>query len=483
MDSTSYTLAEIIKRTRAKELSFTELTDEYLARIDKRNGELHAFLSVDAEGARNAASAADVAFNAEEASPLFGVPVAVKDAILVDGAPCTAGSKMLEHYIAPYDATVMVNLKRVGAFSLGKTNMDEFAMGSSTEHSAFGPTKNPHDPTRVPGGSSGGSAAAVAAGLAPLALGSDTGGSIRQPAAFCGVVGFKPTYGAISRFGLIAMASSLDQIGTFTRTVEDVKLVAPYLFGRDDNDATTQDIPELAELPDPKSITIGILKEGFGEGVHEGMKTNLLSAIAAYEKMGVTIKEISIPHLKYSLPVYYIIMPSEVSSNMTRYDGIRYGLDGPGQQEDNLLGYYLHNRREGIGEEVRRRIMLGTYTLSAGYYDAYYARAQKVRTLIKQDFENAFNEVDIIAAPTTPTPPFKFGEKMDDPLEMYLSDVYTVSANLAGVPAISIPAGTVEEGGMALPVGLQLIGPHKQDYRLLEVASWLERTQGPNPKS
>ncbi|MDX1608450.1 MAG: Asp-tRNA(Asn)/Glu-tRNA(Gln) amidotransferase subunit GatA, partial [Candidatus Spechtbacterales bacterium] len=362
-----------------------------------------------------------------------------------------------------------------GSIVLGKTNMDEFAMGSSTENSGFKPTKNPIDISRVPGGSSGGSTAAVAAGMAPWAVGSDTGGSIRQPAAFCGVVGFKPTYGAVSRYGLIAMASSLDQIGPITQTVKDAQTVFPYMLGRDKMDATSINIEKNTRDIDPENLKIGIVKEFLEDGLDERLKEKVLEALDVYRGMGASIKEISLPHAPHGLSVYYIIMPSEVSSNLARYDGIRYGKQLDKEEGQDLIGKYLKIRGNNLGEEVKRRVMLGTYTLSAGYYDAYYLKAQKVRQLINQDFLEAFKEVDVIAMPTTPTPPFKFGEKSDDPLQMYLSDVYTVGANLTGMPAISIPVGTIEEDDKKLPAGMQLIAPHKYDFKLLDIAELYEK--------
>ena len=466
-------LKEIIDNVQKRKLGFVELADEYLRRIKAKDEELHAFLSVDEDAVRAAAKKAEEQFDGSATRPLYGIPYATKDNILVKDLPATAGSRMLENYRAPYDATVTARLRKEGAIVLGKTNMDEFAMGSSTENSAYGATKNPVDPTRVPGGSSGGSAAAVAAGFAPFALGSDTGGSIRQPAAFCGVVGFKPTYGAVSRHGLIAMASSLDQIGTFTRSVEDAKLVVPYLFGSDEMDATSHEM-NPAQKKTPKDLTIGVVKEYFGEGLDGGIKKSVETAIERYKEMGATVKEVSIPHALYGLATYYILMSSEVSSNLARYDGIRYGSHLDDNFSGNLLEHYFKVRGEGFGPEVRRRIMLGTYTLSSGYYEAYYAKAQKVQTLIRQDFEKVFHKVDLIFSPTTPTLPFKFGERTQDPLAMYLSDIYNVSANLAGVPAISIPVGTAKEDNVELPVGMQIMGPQKKDWLVLEAASWYE---------
>ncbi|PIP16879.1 MAG: Asp-tRNA(Asn)/Glu-tRNA(Gln) amidotransferase GatCAB subunit A [Candidatus Portnoybacteria bacterium CG23_combo_of_CG06-09_8_20_14_all_37_13] len=376
-----------------------------------------------------------------------GIPIVIKDNILVKNMPCTAGSKVLENYIAPYDATVIKKLKKAGFAVLGKTNMDEFAMGSSTENSAYQKTLNPNDVSRVPGGSSGGSAAAVAADLAPCALGSDTGGSIRQPASFCGVVGLKPTYGAVSRYGLIAMASSLDQIGPITKTVEDAKILFDIIKGYDSLDSTSIDNSKL-QTPNSK-LKIGLPKEYFSKGLDLEIDKLIKKAIAKFN-----IQEVSLPHTKHALACYYLIMPAEVSANLARYDGIRYGQS-----------------RESFGPEVRRRIMLGTYVLSHGYYDAYYLQAQKTRTLIIQDFEKAFEKIDVLITPTSPTTAFQFGEKTQDPLQMYLSDIYTVPVNLAGLPAISIPVGKIN----GLPVGLQIVGRHFEEETIFKIAYELER--------
>ena len=376
-----------------------------------------------------------------------GIPIVIKDNILVKNMPCTAGSKVLENYIAPYDATVIKKLKKAGFAVLGKTNMDEFAMGSSTENSAYQKTLNPNDVSRVPGGSSGGSAAAVAADLAPCALGSDTGGSIRQPASFCGVVGLKPNYGAVSRYGLIAMASSLDQIGPITKTVEDAKILFDIIKGYDSLDSTSIDNSKL-QTPNSK-LKIGLPKEYFSKGLDLEIDKLIKKAIAKFN-----IQEVSLPHTKHALACYYLIMPAEVSANLARYDGIRYGQS-----------------RESFGPEVRRRIMLGTYVLSHGYYDAYYLQAQKTRTLIIQDFEKAFEKIDVLITPTSPTTAFQFGEKTQDPLQMYLSDIYTVPVNLAGLPAISIPVGKIN----GLPVGLQIVGRHFEEETIFKIAYELER--------
>jgi len=397
---------------------------------------------------------------------LAGVPVAVKDNMLVEGVKCTAGSKILEDYEAPYDATVIEFLRSEGAVILGKTNMDEFAMGSSTENSAFQTTKNPHDLERVPGGSSGGSAAAVASDMSVVALGSDTGGSVRQPASFCGTVGFKPTYGAVSRYGLIAMASSLDQIGPFAKNVNDAKIVFEAIKGGDRFDSTNVDKEFTKRNEDLKDLTFGVPEEFFSEGLDQEVEEEAKKAI---DKVGqeANLKKISLPHSEYALPVYYIIMPAEVSANLARYDGIKYGAT---EEADNLLEFYSKTRGQNFGKEVRRRLMLGTYTLSSGYYDAYYKRAQKVRTLIKKDYQEAFKDVDLILTPTSPTPAFEVGAK-SDPLSMYLSDIYTASLNLAGLPGLSMPCNKVD----GLPVGLQVIGDVFEDYQVLDVAQKIER--------
>ncbi|MCJ7787024.1 Asp-tRNA(Asn)/Glu-tRNA(Gln) amidotransferase subunit GatA, partial [Patescibacteria group bacterium] len=402
---------------------------------------------------------------------LAGIPLAVKDIILVENIKCTAGSKILENYIAPYDATVIKKLKAKGAVILGKTNMDEFAMGSSTENSAFGSTHNPHDLTRVPGGSSGGSAAAASANLCCYALGSDTGGSIRLPASFCGVVGLKPTYGAVSRYGLISMASSLDQIGSITKTVKDAKIVFDAISGKDEMDSTSVEVPKIGNGKlKIENLRIGIPKEYFIKGVDVEVERIIKEVIKKIEALeGVKIEEISLPHTKYSLATYYLVMPSEASANLARYDGIKFGYS-PGQA-DSLLDVYLKSREKGFGKEVRRRIMLGTYSLSAGFYEAYYLRAQKVRTKILEDFNKAFEIVDIILTPTSSAPAFKIGEKVTNPLTMYLSDIFTVSVNLAGLPALSLPCGKAH----GLPVGLQIIGKAFEETKILEAGEIFEK--------
>ncbi|KKW28511.1 MAG: Glutamyl-tRNA(Gln) amidotransferase subunit A [Parcubacteria group bacterium GW2011_GWB1_52_7] len=413
----------------------------------------------------------------EPLSALAGVPLALKDNILTKDLPATAGSKILEPYIASYDSTVAAKLKAAGAVILGKTNMDEFAMGSSTENSGFGPTKNPRDILRVPGGSSGGSAAAVAGDLAVAALGSDTGGSIRQPAAFTGVVGLKTTYGRVSRHGLIAMASSLDQIGPIAKTVEDAAILYQAIAGQDRYDATSAAVPVEAMREVPLAgLRIGVPREYFGAGLDPRVAKAIRASLNKFEAAGAILMDISLPHASYALPTYYIVMPAEVSANLARFDGLRYGFSASGS--GNLLQLYKNTRDQGFGSEPKRRIMIGAYVLSHGYYDAYYLKAQKVRRLIRRDFENAFGGIDVIMGPTTPSVAFKFGEKSKDPLAMYLEDVYTVAVNLSGVPAISIPCGNIEEEGKQLPVGLQIIGSWFDEARLLGVAKACESTIG-----
>ena len=439
--------------------------------IHKREPELHAFLEPFFHAKHQAE---EKEFNE---GPLAGIPIAVKDNILIKGQTASAGSKILENYTASYDATVTKKLWDAGAIFICRTNMDEFAMGSSTENSAYGPTKNPYDILRVPGGSSGGSAAAVSAGMCLGALGSDTGGSIRQPASFCGVVGLKPTYGAVSRSGLIAMASSLDVIGPITKTVEDAEIIYNVIRGKDSLDSTTAESQIANRKSQIAGLKVGLPKEYFGEGLNPEVKKVIESAIKKMEEAGAIIKEISLPHSKYALEVYYIIMPAEVSANLARFDGIRYGSITTNYQlpTTNLYDVYSKTRAEGFGHEVKRRVMLGTYTLSHGYYDAYYLKAQKVRRLIRDDFVKAFEEVDIIAGPTTPDVAFQFGEKANDPVSMYLSDIYTVAINLAGLPALSMPVGWVEREGKKLPVGLQLIGKWFEEDTILSVGKEFEK--------
>lgn len=474
------TIKQASEGLRRKEFSAVELTESCLKTIREKDGDLHAYLEVFEDALQQAQKADELISkyrNSEISNlpPLFGIPIAVKDNILIEGRRSTAGSKILENYTAAYDATVITKLKNQGAIFLGKANMDEFAMGSSTENSGFGATKNPHDPTRVPGGSSGGSAAAVAANLCLGALGSDTGGSIRQPASFCGTVGLKPTYGRVSRHGLIAMASSLDQIGPLTKAVEDAKILFEAIAGGDNFDSTAIKTNHDSRIMNHelRNIKIGTPKEYFGRGLDSGVEKTIKSALKKLEKAGAEIKEISLPHSEYALPAYYIVVPSEVSANLARFDGIRYGYQNKSAQ--NLWEVYTKSRAKGLGPEIKRRIVLGTYTLSAGYYDAYYLKAQKVRRLIRQDFEKAFQEVDFIISPTTPTPAFKLGERSDNPLQMYLADIYTVAVNLSGVPALSLPAGWIKQEDAKLPVGMQIIGKWFEEGLLLDFAAQVEK--------
>lgn len=474
-----FTIKEAAKGLRKKEFSSLELTESCLKAIEEKDEKIHAFLDIFEDDARIQAKLADEEIkNKGENNFLFGIPAAIKDNILISGTRTTAGSKILEYYLASYDATVIKKLRSEGAVFLGKTNLDEFAMGASTENSAFGVTKNPRDLSRVPGGSSGGSAAAVAADECIFALGSDTGGSIRQPAAFCGVVGLKPTYGRVSRHGLIALASSLDQIGPITKTVEDAKIVFEVLSGKDRYDSTTtEDIKTNNQELKIKGLKVGIPKEYFGAGLDPRIAKEVKKAIDLLENLGAEIKEINLPHSEYALAAYYIILPAEVSANLARFDGIRYGTSiavSNKAQETSLYGVYSKTRGEFLGPEVKRRIMLGTYALSAGYYDAYYLKAQKVRRLIREDFRKAFEEVDVIIGPTTPDTAFKLGEKAKDPVAMYLEDIYTVAINLAGLPALSMPCGFIEEDGAKLPVSIQIIGKWFDENIILNVGSLLE---------
>jgi len=450
-----------------KEFSSLELTKAFLNRIEKIDKKISAFLTVTEDLALSQAKKIDDLISIGKNIPvLAGIPLAVKDIILVEGIKTTCASKILENYIAPYDATCIKKLKELGAVILGKTNMDEFAMGASTENSAFFPTKNPNDLTRVPGGSSGGSAAAVAGDLCCYALGSDTGGSIRQPASFCGVVGLKPTYGAVSRYGLVAFASSLDQIGPITKTTEDAKVVFEAIAGKDPKDSTSVESSKLQTTNYKlQTIKVGVPKEYFVKGMDSEVEIVIRKAIKKIEDLGAKIEEISLPHTKYVIPVYYLISTSEASANLARYDGIKYGLSEAGEVK-SLLDVYLQSKEKGFGDEVKRRIMLGTYALSAGYYDAYYLRAQKIRTLIIEDFNTAFKKVDVILTPTAPTPAFKIGEKSSDSLSMYLCDIFTASVNLVGLPAISVPAGFAGK----LPVGLQIIGKPFEENKILEIS-------------
>jgi aspartyl-tRNA(Asn)/glutamyl-tRNA(Gln) amidotransferase subunit A len=471
----NFTIERVREGLIKKEFSAVELIKAYLEKIEKEDKKIGAFLTLCPDLALKKAKEIDeMIFLKKDLPALAGVPCAVKDNILVEGIRCTAGSKILENYIAPYDATAIKKLKEAGAIILGKTNLDEFAMGSSTENSAFFKTKNPLDLEKVPGGSSGGSAAAVAANFCVFALGSDTGGSVRQPASFCGIVGLKPTYGSVSRYGLIAFASSLDQIGPMAKNVDDCKIVFDVIKGKDEMDSTSVEARLLNHsiTQSIKELKIGVPKEYFVEGIEPEVKEKIEEAIKKYEEMGTKILEISLPHTEYALACYFIISRSEASANLARYDGIKYGFSTSKNQRaaNNLLNVYLESRGRGFGKEVKRRIMLGTFSLSVGYYEAYYLRAAKVRNLIIRDFEKAFEKVDLIFTPTSPTLPFKLGEKIDDPLKMYLSDIYTVSVNLAGLPAISIPVGKVKN----LPVGLQIIGKPFEENKIFEVAKLYE---------
>jgi aspartyl-tRNA(Asn)/glutamyl-tRNA(Gln) amidotransferase subunit A len=454
------TVKKIQEGLLSKKFSAVELAKEYLKRIKKEDKKISSFVTITEDLALERAKEADKLISEKKASALTGVPIAVKDNILVKGEKCTCSSKILENYKAPYSATVVERLK--GMVILGKTNLDEFAMGSSTENSAFFATKNPHDLKRVPGGSSGGSAAAVAADLAPVALGSDTGGSIRQPASFCGVVGLKPTYGAVSRYGLVAFASSLDQIGPIAKNAQDAQIIFNAISGKDPKDSTSVEYKIKNIKLKIEDLTIGVPKEYFVEGINTEVKKIIKEAVKKIEKKGAKIKEISLPHTKYAIPAYYLIATPEASSNLARFDGIKYGLS---KAEESLIDVYLKTKAQGFGAEVKRRIMLGTYALSAGYYDAFYLKAQKVRTLIKKDFDRVFSKVDFVFTPVAPTAAFKIGEKTDNPLEMYLADIFTVSASLAGLPAVSVPVGFAGK----LPVGLQILGRPFEENNILEL--------------
>jgi aspartyl-tRNA(Asn)/glutamyl-tRNA(Gln) amidotransferase subunit A len=461
-------VAELAAALRARQVSSVEITRALLERVTRHQGALNAFISITAEAALLEAARADARLYAREGGPLTGVPIVHKDIFCTRGEKTTCGSRMLANFVSPYDATVVERLRDAGVVMLGKTNMDEFAMGSSNETSFFGPVHNPWDLARVPGGSSGGSAAAVAARLTPAATATDTGGSIRQPAALCGVTGFKPTYGRVSRFGMIAFASSLDQGGLITRSAEDTALLLGAIAGFDERDSTSVELPVpdySAALEQPlKGLKIGVLKEFFDKGLDPAIEHHLRAALDLLRSQGAVLKDVSLPHLPLSVPTYYVVAPAECSSNLARFDGVRYGhrCDNP----RDLLDLYQRSRGEGFGAEVKRRIMTGTYVLSAGYFDAFYLKAQRVRALISNDFERAFHEVDVIIGPTTPTAAFELGAKTSDPVTMYLNDIYTIGANLAGLPAISVPCGLVQ----GLPVGMQIIGPHFGEERLLNVA-------------
>ena len=464
------TIHDARDRLARREISSVELTRAALDRIAAVDGRLHAYLTVAADSALAQASQADARRARGEDTPLLGMPLAIKDVICVEHLPCTCGSRILENFTPFYSATVVERLRGLGAVIVGKTNTDEFAMGSSTENSAFGPTRNPWDPTRVPGGSSGGSAAAVAADMALGAFGTDTGGSVRQPAALCGVVGVKPSYGRVSRYGLVAFASSLDQIGPLAKSVRDAATLLGAIAGHDPRDSTSMPAPapDYAEAlrPDLQGVKIGVPREYFIDGVQAETDAAVRAAIAVMQSLGAEIRDVSLPHTDYGLPVYYLIAPAEASANLARYDGVRYGLRLAGSG-GGLWDTYRATRGAGFGAEVKRRIMLGTYALAAGYFDAYYLKAQKVRTLIKSDFDAAFAEVDVIACPVSPSTAFTFGEKVDDPLQMYLSDVFTLNANLAGICGLSLPCGF---DGRGLPIGLQIMGPAFGEDKILRAA-------------
>ena len=477
MELLNKSLRELNELIKKKEIKPTEILEELLNRIKETEPKLNAYITVTEEKARKKAEIADKELEKlgeDEIPELFGIPLSIKDNINVENVRMTCASKILENFISPYDATVIKKFRERGAIFVGKNNLDEFAMGSSTETSYFGPTRNPWDLERVPGGSSGGSAAAVSARSAIASLGSDTGGSIRQPAALCGVVGLKPTYGRVSRYGLTAFASSLDQIGPITKTVEDAAYLLNIISGQDSKDATSVRIPVpdfLENLNNEiKGLKAGLPEEYFVEGIEPEVKEKVLEAVKKLESLGVEIEEISLPNTKYAVETYYIIAPAEASSNLGRFDGVRYTYRA--KDYKNLIDMYCKTRAEGFGDEVKRRIMIGTYTLSAGYYDAYYLKAQKVRTLIYQGFQNAFEKVDFIVTPVSPTTAFKIGEKTDDPIKMYLSDIFTIAVNLAGLPAISIPCGFDSKN---LPVGLQIIGKAFDEVTILNVANVIEK--------
>jgi len=465
----SKTILQAKEDLQQKKYSAVELTEAIYQRIDSVEPKVQAFVHLTRDIALKQAQEADQKLAAGQNAPLLGIPIALKDLICTQGTRTTCSSQILDQFIAPYDATVTSRLKEAGAVIVGKTNMDEFAMGSSTENAWHHPTMNPWDLKRVPGGSSGGSAAAVAAHECLAALGSDTGGSIRQPANFCGVTGLKPTYGRVSRFGLVAFASSLDQIGPMTKTVADSALLMNVIGGKDPRDSTSADVarPDFMKAleRDVSGLKIGVPKEYFTSGIDPEVERSVQKGIKTLESLGMEKVEVSLPHLQYAVAAYYIIACAEASTNLSRYDGVKYGYRS--QKTDNLLEMYMNTREEGFGEEVKRRIMLGTFVLSSGYYDAYYLKGQKVRTLIKQDFENAFEQCDVIVAPNAPVTAFKLKERINDPLKMYLSDIYTISANLAGIPGISIPSGISKTDGM--PVGLQLMGKHFDEESLIAV--------------
>lgn len=472
MDLSKITIASARKSLDAREYSSLDLTNAYLESIKKKDIEIHAYLEVWEKAARAEARAADQLIARGDIKPLTGIPIAMKDNILIEGRIASSASKILENYHASYDATVTKKLRDQGAVFLGRTNMDEFAMGGSTENSAFGPTKNPRDPTRIPGGSSGGSAAAVAADMVLAALGSDTGGSIRQPAAHTGLVGLKPTYGAVSRYGLMAMGSSLDQIGPFTRDVADAEILFNAIRGHDLNDSTSLPQGAMGTIAPCKKV-IGVPRNFLASGVDPDVLSNFEKTLDKLTNQGYEVRDIDLPNVPYSLAVYYIIMPAEASTNLDRFDGIRYGLSVPAEV---IRDVYSKTRGVGFGAEVRRRILVGTFVLSSGYVDAYYRRARAVRALIRADFEHAFESVDAVVTPTCPAPAFKFGAK-SDPLAMYAEDIFSVPANLAGVPALSVPMGTVDRDGSALPTGFQIIAPHRREDVLFAIGADVERFQ------
>ena len=468
------TIHELHEKLKKKEITSKELSEAVFKRIDSVDNKVKAYLSVAKDEALKQAEDADKEIKAGKVKPLTGIPIAIKDNVCIDGVKTTCASKILENFIPPYDATVITKLKNNGYVLTGKTNMDEFAMGSSTENSAFGATRNPYDLERVPGGSSGGSAAAVSADECIAALGSDTGGSIRQPAALCGVVGMKPTYGRVSRYGLVAFASSLDQIGPITKDVADCAIMMNAISGHDKCDSTSADVsvPDFTKalVKDVKGLKIGIPDEYFIEGIDPEIEKSVLDAIKLLEGLGAKSERIKLPHTGYAIATYYILATSEASSNLARYDGVKYGFRAKGK---DLIDMYMETRAKGFGSEVKRRIMLGTYALSAGYYEAFYKKGQQVRTLIKRDFDEAFKKVDVIITPTSPTPAFKIGEKTADPLQMYLSDIFTISVNLAGVPAVSIPCGLAKGN---LPIGLQIIGKPFDEETIIRTAYTFEQS-------
>ncbi len=479
-DILAMTAAELRAALDSRRVSSVEATRAYLGRMEKLEPELNAYITVTADLALNMAERADRLIASGETGPMTGLPLGLKDVLVTEGVRTTCASKLLENFVPPYDGTVVARLRKEGAVFLGKLNMDEFAMGSSTENSAYGIVKNPWDTSLVPGGSSGGSAVAVAAKEAVMTLGTDTGGSIRQPAAFCGVVGLKPTYGRVSRYGLIAFASSLDQIGPFTRDVTDAALFLSAISGHDPADSTSVDRPvpdySAALTGDVKGLRVGVPKEYFVEGMDGEIETRVREAVETMKGLGATVKEVSLPHTKYAVAVYYLVATAEASSNLARFDGVRFGVR---RSDADLNEMFRETRARGFGEEVKRRIMLGTYSLSAGYYDAYYRKAQRVRALIARDFAEAFREVDVLLTPVTPTPAFKIGEKTGDPLQMYLSDIFTIPLNLAGLPGLSMPCGETSSG---LPVGLQLMARPFDEETLLKAAYGYERATRPSPR-